>query len=133
MATPNEPNWEQTEYLLQPEPPRPARAVPGRDESIRRMRRITNWSLAALLVGVGATSAALAHVVPGHASPAVSSSSTPTGAAVAGNASGHAPAVSGAVATSNPSQVVAGGGVTSPGGTPAQPGTVSPRSPWSDS
>ncbi|MGD0081898.1 MAG: hypothetical protein ABSD78_01720 [Acidimicrobiales bacterium] len=96
------------------------------------MRRLTNWSLAALLVGVGATSATLAHVIPGHTSPAVYSAS-PSGGSAAGTPSGKAPALSGAVASSNPSQVVAGGGVTASGQGSSQPGVVSSGSTRRDS
>ncbi len=35
-----------------------------RDSGLRRIRRLSNWSFAALVVGVGATAGALARTVP---------------------------------------------------------------------
>jgi len=115
MSTPRKVNFEQAEFLLKPERAQTARAAPAREENLRRVRRVSNWSLAALLVGVGATSAALAHVVPGHTSPATYISSSQGGGLVtARGASGSAPSVSGPVAVSSGSQVVSGT-VTAPG------------------
>jgi len=145
MSTPNEPNWQQPEYSLRPEPPLAARAEPsratrpspGREESLRRVRRLTNWSLAALLVALGATSATLAHVIPGHSAPVLSGTSQ-RGVGPASTTSGRAPTLSGSVASSSGSQVVAGGGVTgsqgsSQPGAASSPGAVSSGSSWSDS
>ena len=114
MSIPIEPNFEQSEFPL-----RPGRAALAREENLRHVRRVSNWSLAALLVGVGATSAALAHVLPGQTSPAVYVSSTPTGGLVqARSGSGQAPSVSGPVAVSSGSQVVQGTTVGTPGQAP---------------
>jgi hypothetical protein len=122
MSTPIEPNFEQSEFPL-----RSGGAALAREENLRHVRRVSNWSLAALLVGVGVTSAALAHVLPGQTSPAVYVSSTPTGGLVqARSGSGQAPSVSGPVAVSSGSQVVQGTTVGTPGtGTTTQGGVVS--------
>jgi len=135
MTMPTEPRWEPHEYILQPDRSEAARAAPARDQNLRRVRRVSNWSLAALLVGVGATSAVLAHVVPGHTSPPVHAGSTPGGGLVqASSGSGQAPSVSGPVAVSSGSQVVAGGTVTAPGQSSTQPGgAVTSGSSWTDS
>ena len=42
----------------------PARQA-ARADGIRHLRRLSNWTLATMLVGVGASSAALAHAIPG--------------------------------------------------------------------
>jgi hypothetical protein len=135
MSTPTEPNFEQAEFVLRPDTAAAARAAPARDENLRRVRRVSNWSLAALLVGVGATSAALAHVVPGHTSPAAYVSSTQTGGVVGTtSASGRAPTVSGPVAVSSGSQVVAGATVNTSGpGSTTKSGAVTSGSTWKDS
>ena len=135
MTTPIEPTWEPNEYLLHPDRSEASRAAPARDQNLRRVRRVSNWSLAALLVGVGATSAVLAHAVPGHTSPAVYAGSTSGGGLVqASSGSGQAPSVSSPVAVSSGSQVVAGGTVTGPGQSSTQPGgAVTSGSTWTDS
>jgi len=48
MSTPIEPNFEQSEFPL-----RSGGAALAREENLRHVRRVSNWSLAALLVGVG--------------------------------------------------------------------------------
>ena len=81
------------------EPETPAGPARGRarNDGIRRVRRMSNWTAAALLVGTGATTVALAS----HAFPA-STSATTTAASGQGTAiqTSNAPHVSGAVATS---------------------------------
>jgi hypothetical protein len=135
MSTPDQPRFEQAEFLLRPERTRTARAAPAREENLRRVRRVSNWSLAALLIGVGTTSAALAHVLPGQTSPVGHYASTQTGGLAQPTAtSGHAPVVSGPVAVSSGSQVVPGSSVTSTGqGSTTQTGTVTAGSTWKDS
>jgi hypothetical protein len=51
------------------------RDVSERSRNTRRMRSVSNWSLAAILVGTGVTSAAFAGVLPGQRS-AITSTST---------------------------------------------------------
>lgn len=69
----------------------------ARNDGIRRVRRMSNWTAAALLVGTGATTVALAS----HAFPA-STSSTTTASSAQGTAvqTTGAPHVSGSVVTS---------------------------------
>lgn len=83
------------------------RTAPTRRDGIRRVRRMSNWTAAALIVGTGATTLALAH----HAFPisvtTASPASTTTGAgttAVTNGTSG--PQVSHSVATTSGSGVV---------------------------
>ena len=68
-----------------------------RNDGVRRVRRMSNWTAAALLVGTGATTVALAS----HAFPA-STSGTTSASGAQGTAvqTSNAPHVSGAVATS---------------------------------
>ena len=136
MSTPDQPRFEQAEFLLRPERTRTAQAAPAREENLRRVRRVSNWSFAALLIGVGTTSAALAHVLPGQTSPVGHYASTQTGGLAQPTAtatSGHAPVVSGPVAVSSGSQVVPGSSVTSTGRSTTQTGTVTTGSTWKDS
>jgi hypothetical protein len=135
MSTPDQPQFEQAEFLLRPERIQTARAAPAREENLRRVRRVSNWSLAALLIGVGTTSAALAHVLPGQTSPVGHYAATQTGGLAQPTAtSGRAPVVSGPVAVSSGSQVVPGSSVTSTGqGSTTQTGTVTTGSTWKDS
>ncbi len=91
--------------------------VRRRDGGIRRLRHVSNWTLAALLVGVGASSASLARALPAtSAAPAVAPASGGTiGAATPGVASPGAPSVTTPVATSSGSTVAAAsGGSTTP-------------------
>lgn len=111
----HEPVWHP---LADQEPATAATPTPSdRAEGLRRVRRHTNWALAALVLGVGGATAALAHTVSaGHVQYA-------TGA---GATTGAAPRVGAPVATSSGSGVVAssasgaqgtaGGGATSGAG-----------------
>ena len=81
-------------------------AAQTRTEGIRRVRRMSNWTAAALIVGTGATTLALAHHAFPVSAPAASSAST-TGVgttAVTNGTSG--PTVSHSVATTSGSGVV---------------------------
>lgn len=81
-----------------------SRAAQTRSDGIRRVRRMSNWTAAALLVGTGATAVALAH----HAFPVTTSAAgtTSTGVVSATGAQGTgAPQVTGPVATSGGSGV----------------------------
>ena len=78
----------------------------SRAEGLRRVRRMSNWTAAALIVGTGATTLALAHHAFPIAAPAASSASTTTGigtTAVTNGTSG--PQVSHSVATTSASGV----------------------------
>jgi len=134
MSTSREPISNQTEYDLRGGHAPPGRTLPGRTANLRRVRRMSNWSLAALLVGVGATSAALAGAIPGHTGPALSAG--PTQASAAGQtplASGQAPAVSSPVAATTPSQVVPGSPATGASRGSTRGVSASTGSTWRDS
>ena len=53
------------------------RTAQTRAEGIRRVRRMSNWTAAALIVGTGATTLALAHNAVPASAPTASSASTP--------------------------------------------------------
>jgi hypothetical protein len=86
-------------YVPSSEPETTAGSARGRarNDGIRRVRRMSNWTAAALLVGTGATTVALAS----QAYPA-STSGTATASSGQGTAVGasNAPHVNGAVVTS---------------------------------
>jgi len=105
----------------------PARPpAPVRQSSIRRLRQLSNWTAAALIVGTGSATWALAHHFPAPAAAGTATSWTPTG--TAGPAQGTGPRVSGAVAVSSGSGAVAGAGsaAAAPAGAPvsAAPGSA---------
>lgn len=75
-----------------------------RDSSVRRTRRASNWTAAALIAGVAATSGYFVHAA---ATPGVSTGSTSVTSGVAGH--GQKPSVSHAVVTSGGSGVSVGG------------------------
>ncbi len=90
-----------------------------RDQGLRGVRRLSNWTLAALVVGVGATSAAIARATQSTQSArsvtsvARTSTGTATGAAggsVSAAARGSAPSLHAPVALTTPSGVVIQGG-----------------------
>jgi hypothetical protein len=69
----------------------------ARADGLRRVRRMSNWTAAALLAGTGATTVALAsHASPANTSGTATAASRPGTAVLAPNA----PHVAGAVATS---------------------------------
>ncbi len=83
------------------------RTAQTRTEGMRRIRRMSNWTAAALIVGTGATTLALAHHAFPITAPTASSASTTTGVgttAVTNGTSG--PQVSHSVATTSGSGVV---------------------------
>jgi len=87
------------------------RARQTRDEGLRRVRRMSNWTAAALVVGTGATAIALAHnavpVTP-PAFPGTAVSGTTTGGTSGTTAvtnGAHGPQVGHAVATTSASGV----------------------------
>jgi hypothetical protein len=85
----------------------PERAAPTRAEGVRHVRRMSNWTAAALIVGTGATTVALVHHAIPAAAPAATTVSGTTGAGPAGTAHGAGgPQVSHAVASTTASGVV---------------------------
>lgn len=78
-----------------------------RSDGVRRVRRMSNWTAAALIVGTGAATVALAHhSLPGSAAPAAGAASTTgVGGTAATNGAGG-PQVSHTVATTSGSGVV---------------------------
>lgn len=79
------PGWVRLPGHEQQNPP-----PPGRADGIRRVRRTSNWTAAALLAGVAATTGYFAHYTP----PAVSTATQTTQTPSAGQSpvTGHAPA-----------------------------------------
>ena len=82
------------------------RAARTRDDGIRRVRRMSNWTAAALIVGTGAATAALAHQAVPATVPAAITSSAATGAGAAVTTNGTSgPQVTHSVATTSGSGV----------------------------
>ncbi len=83
-----------------------AEGIRARSDGVRRLRRMSNWTAAALIVGTGAATVALAHhSLPGSAQAAGTTATTGAGSTAATNgASG--PQVSHTVATTSGSGVV---------------------------
>ena len=78
----------------------------ARKVGIRHVRRMSNWTAAALVVGTGATTLALAHHAFPIAAPAASAASaTTTGVGTAAAQGTNGPQVSHAVATTSASGV----------------------------
>lgn len=89
-----------------------ARQAAARDSGVRSVRRVSNWTAAALVAGVAATAGYFAHA--SHPAPAATTvtKTVPGGAATSG-AAAHCPKVSHPVATSGGSGVTTGtGGAT---------------------
>ena len=106
-------------------PPSPGGPAPAREGGLRRVRRLSNWSVAALVVGVGATTGILARSVPPATTGAVAVA--PSGTTGTPSASGgqSAPSVAGPVATTSASGVTVG--ASAPASAPA-PGPQSSAS-----
>ena len=103
-----EDRYEQDVFRLQPELRRkgPIDAVTQRDAGLRKVRHLSRWSAAALLVGVGAAAGELAHGFP-----PTGRSYAPIGTSANGtHASSNAPRLGHAAATSAGSTVAAGSG-----------------------
>jgi hypothetical protein len=82
------------------------RPVRARRDGIRRVRRMSNWTLAALIVGTGATTVALAqHAFPTAATTAGTSTTAGVGTAATTHG-GSGPQVTHSVATTSGSGVV---------------------------
>ncbi len=96
-----------------PNPDEAALARSPRARGLKQVRRWSNWSLAALVVGTGTTTVALARTIPVHAAPAASTASVapstnstaPVTAATpppSGSTPVAATSASGVAATANP-------------------------------
>lgn len=82
------------------------RPAPAPGDGIRHVRRMSNWTLAALIAGTGVATVALAHdASPGTATPAGSASTAGAGAATTANGA-TGPQVTHSVATTSGSGVV---------------------------
>jgi hypothetical protein len=82
------------------EPETDDQPAPPRRDGVRHVRRMSNWTLAALIAGTGAATVALAH----HAFPSVATAGASTTAAAGGQAAVNGtggPRVSHAVATTS--------------------------------
>ena len=83
-----------------------AESMRVRSDGVRRLRRMSNWTAAALIVGTGAATVALAHhSLPGSTAAAGAASTTGIGGTAATNGAGG-PQVSHSVATTSGSGVV---------------------------
>jgi hypothetical protein len=83
------------------------RGGPTRADGVRHVRRMSNWTAAALIVGTGAATVALAHHAIPVTAPAAGAGSATTAAGAAGTTQGKGgPQVSHAVATTSGSGVV---------------------------
>ena len=82
------------------------RSGKARRAGIRRVRRMSNWTAAALIVGTGATTAALAHHAISVGAPGAAASSSSSGVVTtAGTHGATGPQVSHSVATTSASGV----------------------------
>jgi hypothetical protein len=83
-----------------------AESMRVRSDGVRRLRRMSNWTAAALILGTGAATVALAHhSLPGSTTAAGTAATTGIGGTAATNAAGG-PQVSHSVATTSGSGVV---------------------------
>jgi len=84
----------------------PLGAVTARDAGLRQVRRMSAWSAAALIVGTGAATAALAHsYATPAAQPAPTAPAATTGGGTAATPAGGGPAVTHSVASTSGSGV----------------------------
>jgi len=83
----------------------PAESTQARSDGIRHVRRLSNWTAAALLVGTGAAAVALAHQAIPAAGPAAQAGTTVTSPSVASQAGTSGPQVSHSVAATTASGV----------------------------
>lgn len=83
----------------------PAGSTEARGDGIRHVRRLSNWTAAALLVGTGAAAGALAHQAIPAAGPAAQAGATGTSPSAASQAGTSGPQVSHSVATTTASGV----------------------------
>lgn len=126
------PGWVRLPREDDPDHPRGAGSRAG---GVHRVRRASNWTVAALVAGVAATTGYFAHQIPAATSATNSATQaapgqgapgqgTPGHAAVAGP---HKASVSTPVVTSGGSGVAAGSGTSGTAGTAGRSGTVTWR------
>ena len=77
-----------------------------RESGLKRVRRLSNWTLAALMIGVGATTAGLARTIPTGTTSTVTAGHTGSGGLSSVTGHQSAPAVNSPVATTSASGVV---------------------------
>jgi hypothetical protein len=85
--------------------PLPGAGEPGRGDSIRHIRRMSNWTLAALIVGTAGATVALAHNAVPSSTAAAGTTATTAGAGTT-TATQGGPQVRHSVATTSGSHVV---------------------------
>lgn len=116
------PGWVRLPGQERPGQERPGPAAPGRADGVRRVRRASNWTAAALIAGVAAATGYFAH----HTAPAVPTAGTATQPPAAGQVpvAGHGAAAphqaSAPVATSGGSGVATGSAPGTAGGVAGQ-------------
>jgi hypothetical protein len=81
------------------------RPAPTRRDGIRHVRRVSNWTAAALIVGTGAATVALAHQAFPVAAPTASTASTAGLGATSGTPGATGPQATHSVATTSASGV----------------------------
>jgi len=96
-------------------------AAIARDSGIRRLRRVSNWTAAALIAGVAAASGYFAHAAPIVPATNVVTATAPASTGTVPGTT-HRPSVSAAVATSAGSGVTVGASGSSSGGSGAGSG-----------
>jgi hypothetical protein len=98
-------------------------AAIARDGGIRRLRRVSNWTAAALIAGVAATSGYFAHANPVAPATSAITATAPTGTGTLLGTT-HKPSVSSPVATSGGSGVTVGTSGSAGGGGGGTSGSV---------
>lgn len=87
-------------------------AEQARNDGVRRVRRMSNWTAAALVVGTGATAVALAHNALPAAGPVSSSAFTGAGATGTGTAGSTAGSTAGGPHVAHTVATTSASGVT---------------------
>lgn len=82
-----------------------SRPAPDRRDGIGHARRVSNWTAAALIVGAGGATVALAHQALPVTAPAAAPASAPASAAAGSVARSTGPQATHSVATTSPSGV----------------------------
>jgi hypothetical protein len=90
----------------------PGPVVRARRDSIRRVRRMSNWTAAALMVGTGAAAVALAHQTFPAAAPAAGTAGQAGGAATSAGGTGASPQATGGPQVTHSVATTTASGVT---------------------
>ncbi len=90
----------------------------SRESGLKRVRRLSNWTLAALMIGVGATTAGLARTIPTGTTGTVTARHAGSGGSSSVTGPQSSPAVNSPVATTSASGVVTSNTGTSSTGAP---------------